>query len=188
MKKIIGILGVVLVSLLWIQCSPPDDDVYWDSVQLVIEDHLKVENNENYIVGDTLFFELDFSRYLPEEGESNLLDIYETSGANEFSYSFDLLKYSTFSESYQGLWLDDKYVIAEKGIANYSSQVSVILNSGTNIYESRIGVILAEEGEYQLDFDYLNLYSGYTSDKPSVGIEHTITENNPLVLNFTVTK
>lgn len=188
MKKIIGILVVVLGGLIWIQCSPPDDDVYWDSVQLVIEDHLKVENTENYIVGDTLFFELDFSRYLPEAGESSLLDVYETSGASEFSYSFNVSKYSAFSESYQDVWLDDKYVIAEKGIADYSSEVSVILNSETNIYESRIGIVLAEEGEYQLDFDYLNLYSRYNEGKPSVRIEHIITETNPLVLNFTVAK
>ena len=188
MKKIIGILGIVLGGLFWMQCSPPDDDVYWNNVELKIKDILKVENQGNYIVGDTLFFELNFSRYLPEEDKSNLLDVYETSGAYEFTYNFGILKYSAFSGIYQGFRIDEEFLVAEKGDVDFSNQISVIFNMETNIYESRIGIVLAEEGEYQLNFDYLNLISAYNSYNPSVNIEHTVTASNPLLLNFTVSQ
>lgn len=189
MKKYIALLGIGLGGLFWTQCSPPDDDyINWSAIKLEVKNALKIENKENYIVGDTLFFALNFSRYLPEEGQSTDLDVYETSGVNKFTYGFGMLKYSSFSDSYQGVSIDEKYLLSEKGSVNYAGQVFTVLNSDTNMYESRIGIILVEEGEYQLDFSYLTLYSDYNPDKPSVGIEHIISEDQPLVLNFTVSK
>ncbi len=189
MKKSIGLFVIVLIGLLWVQCSPPDDDYYWSYLYLEIEDAIQVENRETYTVGDTLFFEINFSRYLPEEGESTLLDVYETSGATEFNYNFSLLKYSAFSESYQGIWWDEKFLVAEKGGkegSDYSSRVFAVLNTEKDVYESRIGLILAEEGEFKLDFEYLRLSATYNASKPSIELEHIISEENPLQLNFTV--
>ncbi|RKR15048.1 hypothetical protein CLV91_1130 [Maribacter vaceletii] len=189
MKKNIALIGIVLGSLFWTQCSPPDDDyINWNTIELKVKNALKIENKENYTVGDTLFFELNFSRYLPEDGQTTDLDVYETSGVNKFTYGFGMLKYSSFSDSYQGVSINEKYLLSEKGSVNYASQVFTILNPDTNIYESRIGIILVEEGEYQLDFSYLTLYSDYNPDKPSVGIEHIISEDLPLLLNFRVSK
>ncbi|WP_298478985.1 hypothetical protein [uncultured Maribacter sp.] len=188
MKKVIIGFSMLFLAVLGMQCSPPDDDVYWNNVEVEIKDAIKVENKANYIVGDTLFFELNFSRYLEEEGYSNLLDIYETSGVDEFTYSFGLLKYSAFSDIYEGVNIDDQYIIAEKGLIGDYSQPSAILNSNKDTYESRIGIILKEEGEYQLDFDYMYISSAYNTDKPRVGLNHIISEANPLLLNFTVSK
>ncbi|WP_291864985.1 hypothetical protein [Maribacter sp.] len=188
MKKVIVSISILFLAVLGMQCSPPDDDVYWNNVEVDIKDAIKVENKVSYVVGDTLFFELNFSRYLPEEGYSSLLDLYETSGVDEFSYNFEVRKYSAFSDDYVGVNIDEQYIIAEKGMISYYSQPAAILNNDTDMYESRIGVILIEEGDYQLDFDYMYISSVYNTDKPTVGINHTITKNNPLFLNFTVSK
>ena len=187
MKKYITIFVLVLSSLFGAQCTITDDDYYSrNNVELIIEDALKIEDNENYTVGDVLYFELNFSRYLPEEGETTLLDVYETSGANQFYYDFSFFKFSTLSEDYQWLPINEKFIVAEKGALEDSNQVSVIFNEETNMYESKIGIILAEEGEYQIDFNSLYLYGNNDPEKPTVQIENISTNDTPLLLEFTV--
>ena len=183
------VLIVLLVfTYLLVGCTSRDDD-FNNMVRLHIENAVEFENKNNYIVGDTIFFELNFSRYLKEDGYSNLLDIYETTGAEEFHYSFALNKFSDFSNSYTRVYIDPELIFDQKGTTfDQYSGATAVLNQEKNLYESKIGLILAEAGKFELDFDFLYLNNRYELDKISVEIQHVFTENDPIDLEFTVTE
>jgi len=182
--KIQVLVGLLVFTFLFVGCTSRDDD-FNNVVRLQIEDAVEFENKKNYIVGDTIFFELNFSRYLKEDGYSNLLDIYETTGAEEFHYSFALNKFSDFSNSYTRVFIDPEFIFDQKGTAfDQYSGVTVILNQEKNFYESKIGLILAEAGKFKFDFDFLYLNNRYVQDKISVEIQHVFTETDPLDLEF----
>ena len=106
--------------------------------------YIIVENEGSFVVGDTVFYEIRFSRYLEEEGFNNLLDIYETTGADEFYYSYGLNKLSSFTNNYERINIDSNFVVIEEG-GEYG--VSAILNQAQTEYVSRVGIVLQEEGD-----------------------------------------
>lgn len=177
-------------SLFLIGCHSRDDIYYLREVE--ITDAFVFENAENYVVGDTIFFDLNFSRYLEEEGYSNLLDIYETTGAEEFNYSFRFSKFSDFSNSYIPINIAEDFVFAEKGkVSGQSSAAKAVLNDTQTMYESRIGIILAETGDFNFDADYysLNLYpENVREDKVYVEIRHRFSNSETDQFAFTVTE
>ncbi|MBM1104864.1 hypothetical protein JQC67_01820 [Aurantibacter crassamenti] len=78
--------NIVLVFLLCFSlfgCFQKEDDYFQPHVEL--KEAFVFDNKKEYAVGDTIYLDLNFSRYLEEEGYSNLLDIYETTGAEKFS-------------------------------------------------------------------------------------------------------
>lgn len=175
-------------------CFSNDDDSYRRTIGLSISDAIVFDNQENYVVGDTLVFELRFSRYLPEEGYPNLLDIFETSGSEEFGYSFGISKFSTFSGNFEFVNFDSEFVLATR-LQNtdyyggrYSGNVAALLNENRTEYVSKVGIILVEEGQYELDFDNIRFSTGYYENKVNIDIYHLMTSEKPLITEFTVTE
>ena len=168
-----------------IGCFSGDDDGM-RAIVLEIEDAISIDNKENYSVGDTIFFELNFSRYLHEDGYNTLLDIYESTNSTSFNYTFDLQKFSSFTNDYESIAIDSAYVFAEKGkfFGSYNA-VSATLNGQENQYESMIGVILVDTGGFKFNFDYLFIDSGYAQDKVYIDIRHTFTTNVNFEFNVT---
>ena len=182
------ILSALCFNLLLIGCYSGDDDSN-RYVLLTIEDALTIENEENYVVGDTIFFELKFNRYLAEEGYDNLLDVYESTNAEEFRYSFGLGKFSTFSNDYVNVNVASDYLFAEIGTVyrGFYNEAYAVLNAEKTQYESRIGVVLAETGEFRFDFGYLGINSAYNRDNVSIEIQNTINPDN-VKMEFIVTE
>lgn len=180
---------IVVVCILLTSCYSRDDDDYYSPIVLEIEDALIFENNKNYIVGDTIFFELNFSRYLKEVGYSNLLDIYETTGNEEFLYSFDVRKFSTLSNRFDRVNIDAQFLIAEKGNVYWeTNNVGSVLNQSLDLYESKVGIILAEPGDYELDLKDIYISGEYQSDKVLLQISHRFTDNDPERFAFSVSE
>ncbi len=135
------------------------------------------------------FFELKFSRYLKEEGFDTLLDIYETTGAEAFSYSFDLEKHSDFSNSFVRVVLDSSNVTAFKGELNtayYGSGYTALLNKSTDLYESRVGIKLVEAGDFRFVFEYLNISGNYDYSRPALSIRHLFSDSEAVDFEFIV--
>jgi len=154
-----------------------------------MENALIFENSKNYLVGDTIFLELNFSRYLKEEGYSELLDIYETTGAEQFLYDFDMERFSTQSNGYRRLSIDAQFLFSEKGnLFPDANRVGAIFNQNTDMYESKVGIILAEEGQYLLNMDFLYISSDEQLDKVRLLIEHRFTDNDPERFAFSVSE
>jgi len=108
------ILSILLVSsFLFLGCYSGDDDS--GPIDVTINDAIVVENEGDFKVGDVIFFEIRFSRFLEEEGFDNLLDIYETTGLDLFSYSYGFSKFSTFINGFERVNIDSDFIIIEEG-------------------------------------------------------------------------
>lgn len=173
------LFGLALVGMILFGCSYDDDGSY---VSLEIRDALTFENNQNYVVGDTIYFELIFSRYLDEEGFSNKLDVFESSGSDSFYYNFDVNKFSELSDGFRRIDIAQEFIFAEKGsIGEFGGNTAKAeLNDAKIQYESRIGLILAEEGRFELDLTFLYIRSdNYAEDRVRIDIRHVFATDPP---------
>ena len=180
MKKstvlILGLLGLFMTG-----CFTSDDDYFYHRVD--IYDAFTFENKENYQVGDTIFFNLSFSRYLDEDGYDNKLDIYETTSSKKFFYTLPFFrKFSNFSDSYQGVYAREGLLYSPNGTINVAK-----LNTSTNIYESQMGIVLVEEGRYSISFNFVNFRPDipYFSENIDLNITN-FSENTPKIYYFNV--
>jgi len=186
MKYIYSVL-VITICLTIVSCYSDD---YGSNryVSLSIKDAIEFENLENYVVGDTIFIDLNFSRYLAEEGYDNLLDIYESSGSETFNYNFAFSKFSELSNGFRSIAIDPNFIVVEKGNVGEYSGASALLNADQSAYESRIGLILAEAGRFRFDYDFFYIQSdSFSNDHVQIEIEHSFT-GTPPNFEFTVTE
>jgi hypothetical protein len=185
MKK----LSVCLLLTILLYSCYSDDYNDNSSITLELEDAFVLENQDNYVVGDTIFVNLNFSRYLDEEGYSNLLDIYESTGAERFNYDLELEKYSAISNNYVRVSISSEYVFAEKGeYTETNGQVTALLNPDQDVYESRVGIIMAEPGTFKFNFDYVNIIADYEYNKIFLQIYHEFTDANEEDFIFVVSE
>ncbi|AZQ60064.1 hypothetical protein EJ994_15120 [Maribacter sp. MJ134] len=182
-KKFILLAGI---GILLQSCFSYDDEGGTRYVELQLTDAFNFENDKNYSVGDTIFVELNFSRYLEEEGFSNLLDVYESTDSEEFFYPLELLKYSAISDSYVFTEIADRFIFAEKGTVEEFYGATARLNDARDTYESRIGIILAEEGSYRLNSQFFDLQSKWNFDKVSIEIIHQFSDKTQEDFEFVV--
>lgn len=171
MKKIYLILFAA-VCILSFGCSFEDDG---GNIFLEIEDALIFENNQNYVVGDTLYVELNFSRYLDEAGFSNKLDVLESSGSEDFHYDFSVNKFSELSNGFTRIDISPEFLFAEKGTVGVFGPTTATaqLNSAKTQYESRIGLVLVETGSFELDLRFLRIRSNvFSEDRVQIEIQH----------------
>lgn len=185
MKKL-AILSLVIGCVLLSACNYDDDGRY---LSLEIQDALIFENNQNYVVGDTIFFELNFSRYLDETGFSNKLDVFESSGAETFRYGFGLNKFSELSGGFSHVEVSNDFILAEKGEVLEGMSVAIAqLNQNQVEYESRIGIVLVESGLFELPFQNLFVTSyNYSDDKIQIELVHSYSGEIPN-FQFTVSE
>ena len=185
MRKIVALLLSILGLFLW-GCYSDDD---YQFVQLRIQDSLSLENEKNYVVGDTIFFELNFSRYLDEDGFSNKLDVFETTGALSFHYPMVLEKFSPQANGDTQIIVANNLIVEEKGrLVDDFNTLSALLNEEQDLYESRIGIILAETGNFRFSFDFFTLYPESNGDRIGLSITHNFTSINVEDFEFEVTQ
>lgn len=185
-------ISLVLFCLILTSCFSSDDyDEFGRNIAVDVQDAFIFDNQENYVVGDTIFFEQKFSRYVNEEGFDNLLDVYDTTNDEAFEYSFSLDKFSGFSNNYAPVLIDSKYIITSNGNVTplyYFDGLGIVseLNSTKDAYESRVGVILAEVGKFRLNLDYVYFRNGYDYNKIHLDIQHKFSEGNTIDFDFIV--
>ena len=176
--KIACFLVLSVVCTMFMGCFTEDDLGRY--VNLNITDAIVLENRGNYVVGDTIFLELKFSRYLDEEGQTNKLDIFESSSSESFSYYFEMSKFSKFSDSFQPIFISPDFVFAEEGSVDGSIFATAVLNANQDSYESRIGIVLAEAGRFRFNLDYFSIQNdNYVQDKVQIGIQHNFSDGAP---------
>ncbi|MAU71405.1 MAG: hypothetical protein CML04_04850 [Pseudozobellia sp.] len=176
-------------SLLFLGCLSTDDDEYrpiWLTAQNAFDFPLQNE----FSVGDTLYVEQYFSRYLPEEGYEELLDVYETTKDEEFGYSFQIEKYSNLSQDYNWVDLDPQFILGNKVDGGYNSvEILALLNSSRDAYESRFGIVLAEAGSFRLNLSHVIFHNGYDqANEIYLDIRHEFSNEEEALWEFTVTE
>ncbi len=151
-KSIFGILSIAL----FLNCSEPDD-IYMGSKDIKASNLIHIETLPSYKLNDLIYINSSFSRYLPEEGYDDLLDIYKTTKSNEYSFEFLLEKKSAY-DTWTPINIGNKIVVNIGKLYSSNASIGVCLfNPETNRYEFRAGIPLLETGEFRLRISS-NLY------------------------------
>jgi hypothetical protein len=150
---------IALSSLVLLTACSNKDSEFFNEITVEVPNQLVIETQSSYAVQDTLWLHTAFSRYLPETGYNNLLDVYQTSGqAPNFLFAFILEK-----KAADGTWvfyslnsnLVEDYGIAEQYDGYYLGYCNYIDTSKT--FDFRSGLKLTEAGQYRLNFGYESL-------------------------------
>lgn len=156
---------LALMSIgLFLNCSEPETDSIVDkSVEIRLENLIQIETVSSYKLNDLIYINSKFSRYLPEKGYKDLLDIYKTTKSNEYNFNFILEKKSAYG-SWSQINFGDKIVVSKgKSYSSYSNVGICVLNTDTNQYEFRAGIPLLETGEFRINIS-TNLNPVFTND------------------------
>lgn len=178
MKKI-PYMGFALLSfVLLVACSNKDSE-FFNEVTIQVPNQLVIDTQSSYTTQDTLWMHTAFSRYLPEENFTNLLDVYQSSGqAAGFQFAFILEKKAT-----NGTW--EFYALSANLIEElgdvkendgYYTGLSVY-NETAKTYDFRSGLKLTEIGEYRINFGYESLINRAV-------ILRSLSQANNLVVNI----
>ena len=174
MKKIHYIVLIVM-ALLVSNCDTNDDGFY-NNVFVDIPNLVSIEaHSSTYTVGEKLYIDADFSRYL---SDGALLDIYKTTGATQFAFSYVIEKQISATE-WEVVTVNDSQLVIEEGDAQNGSYVYGICeyNATDESYEYRVGFPLLTAGTYRMSF-------GYNSDSPDTVELRSLSPATRLILNI----
>ena len=174
MKKIHYILLIALAFL--VSNCDTNDDGFYNNVFVDIPNLVSIESHSStYTVGEKLYIDADFSRYL---SDGALLDIYQTTGATQFAFSYVIEKQISSTE-WEVVTVNDSQLDIVKGDAQNGSYVYGICeyNATDETYEYRGGFPLLSTGTYRMSF-------GYNSDSPDKVELRSLSPATRLILNI----
>ena len=152
MKKIHYML-LITVAILVSNCDTNDDGFY-NNIFVDVPNLVTIDAHSNvYTVGEKLYINADFSRYLPN-GISTL-DAFHTTGANQFFFSYVIEK-QTSTTTWEVVTVNDSQLDIVKGDAQNGSYIYGICeyNTTNEHYEYRVGFPLLAAGTYRMSFGY----------------------------------
>lgn len=150
MKNIKLLFLAVIASVTFSSCG--DDDEFYNSKYIAIPGLIQVENQDVYLVGEEIYLNTHFSRFLTEPGYSNQLDLFKTTDGASFSFSFGLEKRNP-DNSWTVVNLENKMVPDEGRIYDGDYCIGqAIYNPDTQTYQFRAGIPLQETGTYRIFF------------------------------------
>ena len=151
MKKLQYIV-LFAVAILVSNCDTNDDGFY-NNVFVDVPNLVSIEaHSSTYTVGEKLYINADFSRYL---NDGALLDIFQTTGATQFAFSYVIEKQIN-ATTWETVTVNDSQLDIVKGNAQNGSYVYGICeyNSTDESYEYRVGFPLLSAGTYRMSFGY----------------------------------
>ncbi|HEX8562108.1 MAG TPA: hypothetical protein VF676_03915 [Flavobacterium sp.] len=176
MKKIRYILLALAIVGLAGGCDT-NDDAFYNETYVEIPNLVEIEVQPSYNVGDHLYVDASFSRYLNEPGEDLPLDIFKTTdGADTFDFSYVLEKRS--GDEWQTVNITNSMLeINEGGLDNFLPilYAHAYYDPATETYSSNVGIPLETAGDYRLSFN---------SDHSGRAELRSQSEGNNLTLNI----
>lgn len=152
MRKLLYALSAVAILL--VTACDSDDDGFYNTKYIQAENLLVIENpSATYSVGDVVTIGAAIDRLIPEPGETELLDVVQTTGADEFQFSYYLEKKNGSGE-WEVVDLTNDYIDSGAGHANVGFFVQGFLTYTAigERYEYQGGVELSSTGQYRLNF------------------------------------
>lgn len=177
MKKL-QYIALMAVAFLVSNCDT-DDDGFYNNVFIDVPNLVVMDAHPNtYTVGEKLFISADFSRYL---NDGALLDIFQTTGATEFAFSYVIEKQIN-ATNWEVVTVNDSQLDIVRGNALNGSYVYGICeyNSVNEMYEYRVGFPLLATGTYRLSY-------GYNSDSMTKVELRSLSPATRLILNINST-
>lgn len=151
MKKL-HYIALIAVAFLVTNCDT-DDDGFYNNVFVDVPGLVTMDaHSSTYTVGEKLYLEADFSRYV---NDGALLDVYQTTGATEFVFSYVIEKQVSATD-WEVVTVNDSQLDIVKGDAQNGSYVYAICEYNTvdQTYEYRVGFPLLSAGTYRLSYGY----------------------------------
>ena len=155
MKKL-SYITLLLVALLNASCDTNDDTFYKTIYVEGGNNIVTIQTQPSYTLGDYLYIKADLSRYIPEPGETNMLDLYTTTGnAQTFVFSYVIEKKNSANE-WEVVTVNDSQLDINAGNAQNGSYVYAICqyNATDEYYRYDVGFPLLSAGEYRLSMGY----------------------------------
>lgn len=155
MKKL-SYIALLFVATLFSNCDTNDDTFYKTIYVEAGNNIVTFPAQTNYAVGDFLYVEAAIPRYLAEPGQSNLLDIYKTSGnATEFAFSY-VIERKINTTDWEVVTVNDNQLDIALGEAQNGAYVYAIseYNAIEEYYRYDVGFPLLTAGNYRLSFGY----------------------------------
>jgi hypothetical protein len=177
MKKL-HYIALIALAFLVSNCDT-DDDGFYNNVFVDIPGLVTMDpHSTNYTVGEKLYLNADFSRYLPDG--INTLDIFHTTGATQFAFSYVIEKQN--GSNWEVVAVNDNQLDIVKGTAQNGSYVYGICeyNAVDETYEYRVGFPLLAAGTYRLSY-------GYNSESSTQVELRSLSPATRLILNINST-
>lgn len=134
-----------------ISCSKEDEEFY-NAVYTTVPGLVTIEVQPNYEVNDILWVNTNsFSRYLAEPNQTTLLDVFQTTNSQKFSFLYRLEK--QVNGEWENVAIGNNFVEQDgsMSIGNYVT-ANAIYNTNTEAYEYRGGLRLTDPGQYRIGF------------------------------------
>ena len=177
MKKLHYII-LTTIAILVSNCDTNDDGFY-NNVFIDVPNLVSIESpTTTYTVGQKLYVSSQFPRIL---NDGALIDIFQTTGANEFVFSYVIEKQINATD-WEVVTVNDSQLDIVKGNAQNGSYVYAICeyNTVSGLYEYRVGFPLLSTGTYRLSF-------GYNSDSKNSVELRSLSPATRLILNINST-
>lgn len=174
MRKI-KYIALIIVALFVSNCDTNDDGFY-NNVFADVPYLVNIDvHPSTYNVGEKLYVNANFSRYLDENGRT--LDIFKTTGATEFTFSYVIEK--QVSSIWEVVSVADSQLDIVVGNAQNGSYVYGICayNTTNETYKYRVGFPLLSTGTYRLSY-------GYNSDSDNSVELRSLSPTTRLILNI----
>lgn len=175
MKKLKYLLPALALFLF---ACDTDDDGFYNAVYVQASGLMTIVNpSATYNAGDVVLVEAHIPRLLPEPGQSELLDVRATTGADSFQFSFFLEKLN--GSQWELVDVTGNFVAGAEGSANIGFFVQGFLefDGVADEYLFDGGVRVTQPGTYRLNF------SNNTDDFEKVFLRSNSPGNN-LVMNI----
>ncbi|MEW5675341.1 hypothetical protein ABGT15_03420 [Flavobacterium enshiense] len=144
MKTLKILLISVLSALTFIACKT--DDEFYNAVYLSAPDLITVDASS----GNAVSFHTEFSRFLPELGQTAPLDVYATSGAESFGFAYRIQMKDSNNNWVSVLGEGDEFTSAD-----------AVYDATSLTYKSDVTIPITIAGEYRLKFEdsYIGIQS-----------------------------
>lgn len=153
--KTIKYFLLFVIGLFAITSCDTNDDGFYNTVYLHSTNLINTETQPSYSVGDHLYINSNFSRFQDEAGQTEPLDIRKTTGnAEEFNFSYVLERKNGADWELVEFSTNQLDIIKGNALSGAYIYGSAIYNPNNEFYEYRVGMPLAQAGEYRLSFGY----------------------------------
>ena len=153
--KLLKYTCILVIALLFSNCDTNDDGFYND-IYLNASNLVQIQTEPSFTVGDKIYVTADFSRYQTETGQTELLDIYKTTGnATEFTFSY-IIEKEVSTDVWEVVTVNDSQLDIIEGDAQNGSYVlgHSIYDSTSESYKYNVGFPLLTAGNYRMSFGY----------------------------------
>jgi hypothetical protein len=155
MKKL-SYIALLFVATLFTNCDTNDDTFYKTIYVEGSNNIVTFPATTTYNVGDYFYVNADLARYIPEPGETSLLDLYKTTGnAPEFVFSY-VIERKINATDWEVVTVTDAQLDINEGDAQNGAYVYAICeyDSVNEYYRYNVGFPLLTAGNYRVTFGY----------------------------------